>query len=107
MTKQKIRIRLKAYDHRVLDQRGEGLDPALDERLLVLGVLVLGVLAEVAVLLGIVDPLGDLGPLDIDHVLELRAELLEAFFGQVGGLVVHVWAPRWGPVGHVDGLGSR
>jgi len=31
-------------DRRVLDQRLERLDPALDERLLVLGVLVLGVL---------------------------------------------------------------
>ena len=37
-------------------------DPALDEGLLVLGVLVLGVLGQVAVLLGVVDPLGDLGP---------------------------------------------
>src|SRR4029078_9170422 len=35
----------------LLDQRLERLDPALDERLLVLGVLVLGVLAEVAMLL--------------------------------------------------------
>ena len=40
----------------VLDQRLERLDPALDERLLVLGVLVLGVLGQVAVFLGVVDP---------------------------------------------------
>jgi hypothetical protein len=33
-------------DRGVLDQRLERLDPALDERLLVLGVLVLGVLGE-------------------------------------------------------------
>src|SRR5688572_1776895 len=39
---------------RVLDQRLERLDPALDERLLVLGVLVLGVLGQVAVFLGVV-----------------------------------------------------
>ena len=51
-------------DRGVLDQRLERLDPALDERLLVLGVLVLGVLGEVAVFLGVVDPRGDLGPLD-------------------------------------------
>jgi hypothetical protein len=35
-------------DRGVLDQRLEGLDAALDERLLVLGVLVLGVLREVS-----------------------------------------------------------
>ena len=52
-------------DRGVLDQRLERLDPALDERLLVLGVLVLGVLGEVAVLLGVVDPVGDLGSLDV------------------------------------------
>ena len=43
-------------DRGVLDQGLERLDPALDERLLVLGVLVLGVLREVAMLLGVVDP---------------------------------------------------
>jgi hypothetical protein len=41
------RVRL-LDDRGVLDQRLERLDPALDERLLVLGVLVLGVLREVA-----------------------------------------------------------
>ena len=65
-------------DRGVLDQRLERLDPALDERLLVLGVLVLGVLREVAVLLGVVDPRGDLGAADVGHLVELRAELLEA-----------------------------
>ena len=49
---------------RGLDHRLEGLDPAFDERLLVLGVLVLGVLGHIAVLFRIVDPLGDLGPAD-------------------------------------------
>src|SRR5262245_51143000 len=77
-------------DRGVLDQRLECLDPALDERLLVLGVLVLGVLAEVAVLLGVVDALSDLGPLDADHLIELGAKLLEAVLGQIRGLVVHV-----------------
>ena len=76
-------------DRGVLDQRLERLDPAFDERLLVLGVLVLGVLGQVAVFLGVVDPIGDLGPLDRDHLVELGAELLEAFLGEVGGLAVH------------------
>ena len=95
-------------DRGVLDQRLERLDPALDERLLVLGVLVLGVLGEVAVLLGVVDPLGDLGPLDGDHLVELRAELLEAVLGEVGGLVVHGrWPPRAGGRMGATGLGGR
>ena len=64
-------------DRGVLDQRLEGLDPAFDERLLVLGVLVLGVLGQIAVFLGVVDPVGDLGPLDRDHLVELGSELLE------------------------------
>src|SRR5258706_1150598 len=76
-------------DRGVLDQRLERLDPALDERLLVLGVLVLGVLREVAVLLGVVDPLGDLRPADRQDLLELLAELLEAILADIGRLVIH------------------
>src|SRR4051812_6746197 len=74
---------------RVLDHRLEGLDPALDERLLVLGVLVLRVLGEVAVLLGVVNPLRDLGTAHREHLVELRAELVEAVLADVGGLAVH------------------
>ena len=66
---------------RVLDQGLERQDPALHERLLVLGVLVLGVLLEVAVLLGVVDPCRDLGAAHGDHLVELRAELVKAFSG--------------------------
>ena len=77
-------------DRRVLDDRLEGLDPAFDERLLVLGVLVLGVLGQVAVFLGVVDAVGDLGTLDADHLVELLTELLEAIARQVCLLVVHV-----------------
>src|SRR5262245_16384597 len=83
-------VRVVLVDERgVLDQRLERLDAALDERLLVLGVLVLGVLGEVAVLLRVVDPLGDLRPADRHHLVELLAELVEAFFADVGGLVIH------------------
>src|SRR5262245_47018840 len=80
-------------DHGVLDQRGQGLDPALDERLLVLGVLVLGVLRDVAVLLGFLDPGRHLGTPDIDHLVELLADLFETFARQVCGLVVHRQIP--------------
>ena len=39
-------------------------DPLLEQRLLVLGVVVLGVLGDVAELARLLDPLGDLAPLD-------------------------------------------
>src|SRR4051812_47114765 len=77
-------------DDRVLDQRLERLDPALDERLLVLGVLVLGVLGQVAVFLGVVDPLRDLWAANRDELLVLLAEVLEPLAADVGRLVVHV-----------------
>ncbi len=67
-------------------------------------------------LLGVVDPLGDLGPFDARHLVELRAELVEAILGQVGRLVVHeCGAPHqagdeaeWALVGSSDkGKNSR
>ena len=70
-----------------------------DEGLLVLGVLVLGVLGQIAVFLGVVDPVGDLGSLHRDHLVELRAELLETLPGEVCGLVVHGGGPRYWWVG--------
>src|SRR4029079_1953799 len=83
-------VRMVLVDQRrILDQRLERLDAALDERLLVLGVLVLGVLGEVAVLLGVVDPLRDLRTAHGNHLLELLAELLEAILADIGWLVVH------------------
>src|SRR2546422_9292956 len=72
---------------RVLDERLEQLDAALHECLLVLGILVLGVLREVAVLLGVVDPGRDLGPAYVCHVLVLGLELGQAFAREIGGLV--------------------
>src|SRR3989304_8725413 len=75
---------------RVLGERPERLDPALDEGLLVLGILVLGVLAEIAVLLGVVDPACDLGTPDGHRLVQLASKLFEAFPGGVGGVVVHL-----------------
>ena len=75
----------------------------LDERLLVLGVLVLGVLRQVAVLLGIVDSLRDLGASDVDQLLELGSQLGQTLFRDVLSPVVHRGAApfsvvRRGPV---------
>src|SRR5512141_870705 len=82
-------------DRGVLDQRLERLDPPLDERLLVLGVLVLGVLGQIAVFLGVVNPLRDLGTPDGEHHVQLRPELVEAVLRDVGGLGVHAgWTPE-------------
>src|SRR5207253_2315955 len=82
----------------VLDERLERLDPALDEGLLVLGVLVLGVLGQIAVFLCVVDARGDLGPTNVRHLLVLGLELLEAFAGEIGWLV-HSGSPPFGWVG--------
>ena len=56
-------------------------DPLLEHRLLVLGVVVLGVLGDVAELARLLDPLGDLAPLHGRQVLELLLELLEPLRG--------------------------
>ena len=48
------------HDHRGLEQLVEVADPGLVVPLLVLGRVVVGVLADVAVLAGPLDPLGDL-----------------------------------------------
>ena len=67
----------------------ERLDPALDEGLLVLGLLVLGVLREVAVLLRVVDAGGDLRAAHVDELSSSGAEAGLALAGEVGGLRVH------------------
>ena len=56
-------------------------DPLLEQRLLVLGVVVLGVLHDVAELASLLDPLGNLAALDGGHVFELLAELLQTLLG--------------------------
>jgi hypothetical protein len=67
----------------VPDERLERLDPPLDERLLAARLLVLGVLAEVAVLAGGLDPLDVRRPLDVAEVVELGPVPLEARGGQL------------------------
>ena len=57
-------------------------DPLLEHRLLVLGVVVLGVLGDVAELARLLDALGDLAALVGRRSLELVLELLEAFGGE-------------------------
>ena len=67
-------------------------DPLLEHHLLVLGVVVLGVLRDVAELAGLLDALGDLAPAGGLQLLQLFLEPLEPFGGEDdvschGGLV--------------------
>src|ERR1700733_14371345 len=57
-------------------------DAALDHRLLVLGVVVLGVLGDISELPRLLDPLGDLPALLGGEQLELVLELLQTFRGE-------------------------
>ena len=57
-------------------------DPRLEHRLLVLGVVVLGVLGDVAELACLLDPLSDLAALLGGEEIELRLELLESLWGE-------------------------
>ena len=71
---------LGRVDHRrgaqlVLERR----DARLEHRLLVLGVVVLGVLRDVAELARFLDALGDLAALVVREVLDLGLQLVEAF----------------------------
>ncbi len=60
----------------------EGEDARLEHRLLVLGVVVLGVLGDVPELTGLLDALGDLSAANGGELLELVLELLETFGGE-------------------------
>ena len=71
----------------VLDGLLERHDATLEEGLVVLGLLELGVLREVAELHRRVDPLGDLGALLRAQVLELGLELLQTLGRHVLRLV--------------------
>src|SRR3954470_932064 len=76
-------VELGGVDHRgraqLVLERG---DPRLEHRLLVLGVVVLGVLRDVPELAGLLDALGDLAALGGGEVLDLLLEVLEAFGGE-------------------------
>ena len=61
----------------------------LEQGLLVLGVVVLGVLADVAELARLTDALGHLFALDGREVGDLVLQLLEAFFGEDDFLARH------------------
>src|SRR4029079_9875845 len=80
----------------VLDHLLEGHDPALEEGLVVLGLLELGVLAVVPEFHGRVDALRDLVALGRAKVLELGLELLQTIRRDVLGLfkVIHEWPPK-------------
>ena len=64
-------------------------DPALEQRLLVLGVVVLGVLGDVAEVARLLDPRGHLAPFHGREMLDLLFELLEPFRGDYG-LATHL-----------------
>src|SRR3954470_21536904 len=64
-------------------------DARLEHGLLVLGVVVLGVLRDVAELAGLLDALGDFAPLGALQVLQLLLEVLEPFFSE-DDVLLHV-----------------
>ena len=74
--------------------RLERLDPTLEERLLLAGRRVVGVLLEVAELLGRADPADDLGPRDLGQLAQLVAQPRLALGGQGDRLRV-VGADAW------------
>ena len=82
----------------------DGLDAALEERLLLTGGVVLRVLLEVAVLLGGPDPGDDLGPPDVGQLGELGPQPGLALGGQPGRLAAR---RRDAPLGGRARFGSR
>src|SRR3989442_6627158 len=75
-------------DARVAHQLLEQKDPAFDETLLVLGVIVLGVLVDIAEFLRLANPLSNLGPALVAKHLELRLQAIETLLREVYDLVV-------------------
>src|SRR5258708_9358677 len=82
------------FFRRLLDDLGvsdrllECEDATLDPTLVVLGVLVFGILGDIAELLGAADPVGHLPPLHGEELVKLGLELLQAFLGDRNGLVL-------------------
>jgi hypothetical protein len=76
-------------------------DALFEQRLLVLRVVVLRVLSDIAELTSLLDPRGDLAPLDGREVLDLLLELGqpvlrdERFARLASNLVLCRWAPYW------------
>src|ERR1700682_2156080 len=70
--------------HQLLEQK----DPAFDEALLVLGVVVLGVLVDIAELLRLANSLGNLGPALVAKHLELRLQAVQTLLREIYDLVV-------------------
>src|SRR5205823_703078 len=70
--------------HQLLEQE----DAALDETLLVLGVVVLGVLVDIAEFLGLANPLSNLGPALVAKHLEFGLQAVETLLREVYDLVV-------------------
>jgi len=80
----------------VLDHLLERHDPALEEGLVVLGLLELGVLAVIAEFHSRVDALRDFVALGCPQVVELGLKLLQALCRHVLGFfeVIHEWPPK-------------
>src|SRR5438128_633731 len=75
-------------DARVAHQLLEQQDPAFDEALLILGVVVFGVLVDVAEFFGLPDALGDLGAALVAQHLELGLQAVQTLLREVDDLVV-------------------
>src|SRR5438309_10163973 len=86
-------------DAGVADQLLEEEDAPLDEALLVLGVVVFGVLVDVAEFFGLPDTLGDLGAALVAEHLELRLEPVQPFLREIHNLVVFHSSPFPEPPG--------
>ena len=80
---------------RVADLGREVLDLALEECLLVLGIVVLRVLGEVAQCDGGLQALCNLDALDALEVVELFYEFIIAFFGQHDLFICHDKTPLY------------
>ena len=76
----------------------EARDPMLQQRLLVLGVVVLGVLGDVSELARLPDPISNLATPGCFEFFDLRLEPLVAFWGE-DYVLFHADVLSWGPSG--------
>ena len=72
-------------------------DPVLQQRLLVLGVVVLGVLGDVSELARLADPISNLATPGCFEFFDLRLEPLVAFWGE-DYVLFHADVLSWGPI---------